>query len=134
MNEGMKIAFYGDMARNHEIDLYDAGRSNGGEYIGCVNKEVVDSLESDVPDDKITSVSAIVESFSRKSKKGIAFSNELGRGFRFSSTSMGKLGKEDDFSWSQYKQEEIVMTGRFYYFFDGSIKRLEVFSVEKEQL
>ena len=44
---------------------------------------------------------------------------------------MGKLGEEDDFSWSQFRQRPVRMTGRFFYFFDGSIKRLEVTAVER---
>jgi hypothetical protein len=58
-------------------------------------------------------------------------SNQLGRGFRFHFGQMGKLGKEDDFSWSQYTQRDIAMTGRFYRFHDGTIKRLEVTAVER---
>ena len=44
---------------------------------------------------------------------------------------MGKLSEQDDFSWSQYQQKPVRMTGRFYRFYDKSIKRLEVTAVER---
>lgn len=102
-----------------------------GAYAGVVDKPTVDLLETEIPDPNVTQVIATVDAFARKSKRGTAFSRQLGRGFRFHYGQMGKLGEQDDFSWSQYEQKPLLMTGRFYYFFDGSIKRLEVLAVER---
>ena len=102
-----------------------------GAYAGVVDKPTVDLLETEIPDPQITQVIAVVDAFARKSKRGTAFSKQMGRGFRFHYGQMGKLGEQDDFSWSQYEQKPLLMTGRFYYFFDGSIKRLEVIGVER---
>ena len=102
-----------------------------GAYAGVVDKPTVDLLETETPAPDITRVVATVDAFARKSKRGTAFSKQLGRGFRFHYGQMGKLGEQDDFSWSQYQQKPLLMTGRFFYFFDGSIKRLEVLAVER---
>ena len=102
-----------------------------GAYAGVVDQEAVAQLETEIPDDHTSEVVAIVDAFARRSKRGTAFSKVLGRGFRFHYGQMGKLGEEDDFSWSQFRQRPVRMTGRFFYFFDGSIKRLEVTAVER---
>lgn len=102
-----------------------------GAYTGVVDAETVAQLESEIPDPNITHVMATVDAFARNSKRGTAFSKNLGRGFRFHYGQMGKLGEQDDFSWSQYHQKPLLMTGRFYRFFDGSIKRFEVTAVER---
>ena len=59
------------------------------------------------------------------------FSKEMGRGFRFQYMGAEKLPKEDDFSWSQFKQEEIHVEGQFTRFFDGKIKNLLVYHVSQ---
>jgi uncharacterized coiled-coil protein SlyX len=102
-----------------------------GAYTGVADQETVNQLETEIRDDHISEVFATVDAFARRSKRGTAFSKALGRGFRFHYGQMGKLGEEDDFSWSQFRQRPVRMTGRFYYFFDGSIKRLEVTAVER---
>ena len=102
-----------------------------GAYSGVADVTTVAQLEREIPDDKITETIAIVDAFARRSKRGTAFSKQLGRGFRFHYGQLGKLNDEDDFSWSQYRQRPLRMTGRYYFFFDGSIKRLEVVSVER---
>jgi hypothetical protein len=102
-----------------------------GAYTGVADPAAVAQLQSEVPDPKLSVVAATVDAFARKSKRGTAFSKQLGRGFRFHYGQMGKLGEQDDFSWSQYEQQPLLMTGRFYRFFDGSIKRLEVVAVER---
>jgi hypothetical protein len=102
-----------------------------GAYAGVADLATVNAIKRDIADEELSEVRAVVNSFSRTSKVGVAFSRELGRGFRFHYGQMGPLGKEDDFSWSQYRQREIVMSGRFYRFFDDTIKRLEVVAVER---
>lgn len=102
-----------------------------GAYTGVADPEAVAALESETPDRDMVTVVAVVDAFARKSKRGTAFSKELGRGFRFHYSQMGKLGDQDDFSWSQYEQKTLRMSGRFYRFFDGSIKRLEVTAVQR---
>ena len=129
------------IASNSFSDIYrPVGRSadfallygdSPGAYTGVADVETVAQLESEVADPDITVVAATVDAFARKSKRGTAFSKQLGRGFRFHYGQMGKLGEQDDFSWSQYEQQPLLMTGRFYRFFDGSIKRLEVTAVER---
>lgn len=102
-----------------------------GAYVGVVDAAAVQQIQAEMRDDDVSIVSAVVSSFSRSSKSGVAFSSGLGRGFRFHYGSSGKLDPEDDFSWSQFTQKPIVMEGVFYRFFDGSVKRLEVFNVER---
>ncbi len=102
-----------------------------GAYAGVADAEAVAQLETEIPAEETATVVAVVDAFARRSKRGTAFSASLGRGFRFHYGQMGTLGSEDDFSWSQFKQLPVLMTGRFYYFFDGSVKRLEVTSVER---
>lgn len=102
-------------------------------YGGIIDKQGVDELDMDIADEDMSEVRAVVTAFSTNSKTGVALSPEMGRGFRFSAKSMGKIGAEDDFSWSQYRALPVFMTGRFYRFFDGSIKRLEVVAVERSE-
>lgn len=102
-----------------------------GAYTGVADAATVAQLETEIADPEMTVVVATVDAFARKSKRGTAFSKRLGRGFRFHYGQLGRLGEQDDFSWSQYHQKPLRMTGRFYRFFDGSIKRLEVTAVER---
>jgi hypothetical protein len=51
--------------------------------IGVLDAEGVALMETDFPDSTVQTVVGIVNSFSRSSKTGIAFSNQLKRGFRF---------------------------------------------------
>lgn len=102
-----------------------------GAYAGVVDEPTVALLDTEIADPDVSVVIATVDAFARKSKRGTAFSKHLGRGFRFHYGQMGKLGEQDDFSWSQYQQKPLRMTGRFYRFYDKSIKRLEVMSVER---
>ena len=88
-------------------------------------------MATDYPDPDEQTVVGIVNSFSRSSKTGIAFSNELGRGFRFQYVGETQLKRRDIFSWSQYYGRKISMDGRFVRFFDKTIKRFDVFSAEK---
>lgn len=129
------------IASNSFTDIYrPVGRSADfallygdapGAYAGVADPVTVAQLESEVADPDLSVVAATVDAFARKSKRGTAFSKQLGRGFRFHYGQMGKLSEQDDFSWSQYEQQPLLMTGRFYRFFDGSIKRLEVIAVER---
>lgn len=99
--------------------------------IGAVNERALRLIESDRPEDDVSVVIGVVSSFSRSSKTGVAFSQDIGRGFRFEYKADGKLPPEDDFSWSQFYQRPIRMNGRFVLFFDGKIKKLIVYSVER---
>lgn len=129
------------IASNSFADIYrPVGRSADyamiygdapGAYTGVADIATVSQLESELRDPATVTIAATVDAFARKSKRGTAFSKTLGRGFRFHYGQMGTLGEQDDFSWSQYEQQPLLMTGRFYRFFDGSIKRLEVTSVER---
>jgi hypothetical protein len=87
-----------------------------------VDKEVLGRIEADEVDTNSTIVMAIVNSFSRSSKTGIVFSRDYMMGFRIEYSAKGRLPSEDDFSWSQFRQKPIRMTGRFVRFFDGKIK------------
>jgi hypothetical protein len=124
---------FGDIFRpvGRSADFAAVYGDDPGAYAGVMDAASVAQLEVDIPDPDVRTIEAVVNSFSRSSKSGIAFSSELGRGFRFHYGQMGKLSAQDDFSWSQYHQRNILMSGRFYYFFDGSIKRLEVLQVER---
>lgn len=102
-----------------------------GAYAGVVDEPTVALLDTEIADPDVSVVIATVDAFARKSKRGTAFSKHLGRGFRFHYGQMGKLSEQDDFSWSQYQQKPVRMTGRFYRFYDKSIKRLEVTAVER---
>jgi hypothetical protein len=52
-------------------------------------------------------------------------------GFRIEYVHKARLPTEDDFSWSQFRQKPIRMTGRFVRFFDGKIKKFLVSHVER---
>lgn len=99
--------------------------------IGAVNKRALDLIEADRPDEETILIKGIVSSFSRSSKTGIVFSPDVGRGFRIEYKKDGRLPAEDAFSWSQYYQRPIRMTGRFVRFYDGTIKKFLVYAVEK---
>lgn len=99
--------------------------------IGVLDENGVQLMETDFPDQETQEVVGIVNSFSRSSKTGIAFSNQIGRGFRFEYVGETELKRRDIFSWSQYYGREIKMSGRFVRFFDKTIKRFDVFSAEK---
>lgn len=99
--------------------------------IGAVNPRALALIEADRPDDDEVIVIGIVSSFSRGSKTGVMFSSDIGRGFKFVYKADGRLPPEDDFSWSQFYQRPIRAFGRFIRFFDGKIKKMIVYSVER---
>ncbi|WP_157598848.1 hypothetical protein [Tateyamaria omphalii] len=99
--------------------------------VGVVNERALRLIEADRPDDEVVSLLAVVTSFSRSSKTGVAFSKDVGRGFRFEYSHTERLPAEDDFSWSQYRQKPIRLNGRFVRFFDGKIKKLVVYSAAR---
>lgn len=99
--------------------------------IGAVNSRALSLIEADRPDEEHIFVVGTVTSFSRGSKTGVMFSQDLGRGFRFEFRNSSKLPPEDEFSWSQYYQRPIRVSGRFVRFFDGRIKKFLVDHVEK---
>ncbi len=103
---------------------------------GSPSRSVVDSvilerIQADELDDKDVIVMGVVSSFSRGSKTGVVFSNDYIAGFRIEYAVGGKLPREDDFSWSQYSGKPIKMRGRFVRFFDGKVKKLLVYNVER---
>lgn len=99
--------------------------------VGLLDPAGVTLMETDFPDTGDVSVTGIVNSFSRSSKTGIAFSNKMGRGFRFEYVGEAVLKRRDIFSWSQYTGSEIAMSGHFVRFFDKRIKRFDVNSAVK---
>jgi hypothetical protein len=99
--------------------------------IGIVDEETLRLIESDVPDENESSVEGTVNSFSRSSLTGIIFSSALGRGFRFEYVSETRLPRGDIFSWSQYSGRPIRTRGRFIKFFDGTIKKFEIYAAER---
>jgi hypothetical protein len=96
-----------------------------------VNQGLLDLMSFDQVDEEIVEIKARVNAFSRSSNTGIAFSEEISRGFRFEYKGEGKLPREDIFSYSQYYGREIYLTGRFVRFFDGTIKKFLVFRARK---
>ncbi|NJM35530.1 MAG: hypothetical protein HC850_13450 [Rhodomicrobium sp.] len=99
--------------------------------VGIVDAIAKQKIEADELDDKDTIVTGVVNSFNRSSKTGIIFSEYYGRGFRFEYSSDEKLGRQDDFSWSQYTGKSIRLNGKFVLFFDGKIKKFLVYHVER---
>lgn len=100
--------------------------------IGVVDPELLSRIQSDYPDPEVMTLSGVVNSFSRSSKTGVLFSEEIGRGFRFQYEHPERLEREDLFSWSQYSGKKIRVTGRFIKFFDGKIKKLLIYHVERD--
>ncbi len=99
--------------------------------IGAVNPRALSLIEADRPDEEYIFIVGVVNSFSRSSKSGVMFAPDLGRGFRFEFRTSKKLPPEDDFSWSQYYQRPIRVSGRFVRFFDGKIKKFLADHVER---
>ena len=98
---------------------------------GSTPQAIVDAaalarIEADDIDDDEVTVMGVVNSFSRSSKVGIVYSSDLGRGFKIEYRALGRLPREDDFSWSQFTGNPIIMTGRFVRFFDGKLKKFLV--------
>ena len=93
-----------------------------GEPIAAIDMTAVIQIESERRDPERREIVGIVNSFSRPSKTGIVFSNDLKRGIRFIDVREGRLPPQDIYSWSQYMREPIRMFGHFVYWFDGRIK------------
>ena len=98
---------------------------------GVVDVETLSRIEADNVDDENIILLAVVNSFSRGSKTGIVFSRDFEMGFRIEYAKKGRLPREDDFSWSQYTGQPIRLHGRFVRFFDGTIKKFLVYTVER---
>jgi hypothetical protein len=98
--------------------------------VGVVTPISLAMIASDQRDGNRVTVNATVSAFSRNSKTGVAFSEQLGRGFRIEYMGLEKLKKEDIFSWSQFTQRPLILNGEFVYFFDGTIKKLLVYHAE----
>jgi hypothetical protein len=118
------------VGRSADVGGILAGASDAP--IGLLDADGVALMETDFPDSITETVVGVVNSFSRSSKTGIAFSDQIKRGFRFEYVGEAELKRGDIFSWSQYTGREIKMTGRFVRFFDKTIKRFDVFSAEIE--
>jgi hypothetical protein len=99
--------------------------------VGVVDQETLALIESDHPDENESIVEGVVNSFSRSSLTGIIFSQEIGRGFRFEYVGETKLPRGDIFSWSQYSGRRIKARGRFIKYFDTTIKKFEIYDVER---
>ncbi len=99
--------------------------------IGVVNQRSLSLIQADKADEEVISLLAVVNSFSRSSKTGVVFSKDFGRGFRIEYSNKEPLTSEDDFSWSQYYQKPVRLRGRFFRFFDGSIKKFIVYGIER---
>jgi len=117
------------VGRSVEYVSLTAGKTN--QPIGAVNERSLRLIEADRLDEEVVTIVGIVNSFSRRSKSGVMFSKDIGRGFRFEYVHKGTLRVEDPFSWSQYYQREIAVTGRFVRFFDGKIKKMVIYHVER---
>lgn len=98
--------------------------------IGTVTPATLALIESDVLDERTHTIVGIVSAFSRNSKTGVIFSEEMGRGFRFEFMGAERLKKEDIFSWSQFRQSPIAISGSFVYFHDGTIKKMLVYHAQ----
>lgn len=93
-----------------------------------VSAEIASVLESDVRDGKIRTITMRVTGFSRGSKTGTAYSQQLNRGFRFEYRGQeGKLPERDIFSRSQFYQEDIIAEGEFISHFNGDIKKMLIY-------
>jgi hypothetical protein len=101
--------------------------------IGLVDPQLLAQIESDRLDEDTATLTGVVNSFSRSSKTGVMFSEEIGRGFRFQYEHPERLPREDLFSWSQYSGQKIRVTGRFVRFFDEKIKKLLIYHVERDR-
>jgi hypothetical protein len=99
--------------------------------VGVVDEQMLALIEADRPDPETSVIEGVVNSFSRNSKTGVMFSSRMGRGFRFQYVGETALPRGDIFSWSQYYGRRIQAEGRFVRFFDGTIKRLEIYRAEK---
>ncbi len=99
--------------------------------VGVVDAGVLARIEADEIDDDVKTVVGVVNSFSRSSKTGVMFSEDMGRGFRFEYDQPGKLERQDIFSWSQFYGRKIEVDGRFVRFFDQTIKKFIVYRARK---
>lgn len=112
-------------------DIATITRDEDRKPIGAVNQATLDLLDVDRFDDNTVTIKGRVNAFSRSSKTGIAFSDEMGRGFRFEYKGEGRLPREDIFSYSQYYGREIILHGQFVRFFDDTIKKFLVYEANK---
>jgi hypothetical protein len=96
-----------------------------------VDREILGRIEADAVDDRDIIVMGVVSSFSRGSKSGVIYSHDYMARFRVEYVADGKLPREDDFSWSQFSGKPIKMFGKFVRFFDGKVKKLLVYRVER---
>lgn len=108
--------------------VLDVGRERSP--IGGVSPVTVGLIDSDIRDPARVSLAGVVTAFSRNSKTGVMFSDEIGRGFRFEFMGAERLKKEDIFSWSQFRQAKIYVEGEWVYFFDGTMKKFLVYHAE----
>lgn len=105
--------------------VISAGKENAP--IGAVSPFTVGLIDSDTRNPARVGLVGTVTAFSRNSKTGVIFSEEIGRGFRFEFMGAERLKKEDVFSWSQFRQAKIYVEGEWVYFFDGTIKKFLVY-------
>lgn len=121
-------AIFRPVGRTVSQMVLDAGRERSP--IGGVSPTTVALIDSDIRDPARVSLTGTVTAFSRNSKTGVMFSEEVGRGFRFEFMGAERLRKEDVFSWSQFRQAKIYVEGEWVYFFDGTVKKFLIYHAE----
>lgn len=97
----------------------------------AVDSEVLGRIEADAVDQADVIVMGVVSAFSRGSKTGSVFSRDYMINIRVEYALKGRLPRGDDFSWSQHSGQPIRMYGRFVRYFDGKVKKLLVYNVER---
>jgi hypothetical protein len=122
-------AVFRPIGRSAEIGVLTAG--NQGAPVGAINQSTLKLIEADRLDPDTITILGVVNSFSRSSKTGVMFSKDVGRGFRFQVDGPDRLARQDNYSWSQFYGRPLRVTGRFVYFFDGTLKKLLIYSAEK---
>ncbi len=96
-----------------------------------VDQEVLARIEADYVDPNAVTVMGVVNSFTRKSKRGSIFSRDYNENIRIEYEHKDAMPRGDDFSWSQLTGQPIRMTGRFIRYFDGKVKKLWITYVER---
>lgn len=96
-----------------------------------VDPDILGRIEADEVDKKDVMVMGVVNAFSRGSKTGSVFSRDYMANIRVEYAIDGRLARGDDFSWSQLSGKPIRMYGRFVRYFDGKVKKMLVYNVER---
>lgn len=127
-SNSFKSAFF-PLGRSADYVTLTSGKNK--KPFGIVDVSARNLIDADVLDDEDRIIVGVVNSFNRSSKTGIMYSDDLGRGFKFEYVAEGTLDRQDDFSWSQYTGKKVRVYGKFVVFFDGKLKKILVYSVER---